>query len=282
MARRAIRRAGGIALALLLAQMLAACGRPAVEAHPPLFRVSDGDTTIWLLGTIHLLPPEVRWRDAAVSRAIDGADALVVESAPDDRVDFAALATARGLAPLAARVAPGNRAALDRAMAAAGLKAGALDGQKTWAAATSLATGEAVAAGATADAGVEAGLWRAFAGRTRSAFHRAADQVRQLDALPPALQDALLAQALDPREGYRTTLDAWTRGDLDALDPTRDGAPLAARLVEEPNRRWANWIAARMGKPGSVLVAVGAGHFAGPYALQAMLRARGYRVERVR
>ena len=268
--------------ALLLPLLLTACGRPAVEAHPPLFRVRDGDTTLWLLGTMHLLPPEVAWRDAAVSRAIDGADALVVESAPDDAVDFATLATARGVPPLAARVPPGDRAALDRAMAAAGLKPGALDGQKTWAAATSLATGEAIAAGASPADGVEAGLWRAFAGRSRSAFHRASEQVRQLDALPPSLQDALLAQALDPRGGYRPTLAAWARGDLTALDPMRDGTPLAARLVGEPNRRWANWIAARMRAPGTVLVAVGAGHLAGRYALQEMLRARGYGVERVR
>jgi uncharacterized protein YbaP (TraB family) len=271
-------------IALLAVLALGACGKPAaapVEARAPLFRVSDGDTTIWLLGGVHLLPPEVRWRTPAVERAIGESRELVLESSPEDKADFAGAAAGQGLKPVADRVPPADRAVLGLALLKAGVSRETLDKQKSWAAATTLATAEAMRSGATIDHGVETILWRAFAGRTRLAFYKAQDQIAMLDALPPQLQDQMLARALGPSEDYLLILRAWERGDLAALDPTRDCSPLAGRLVGQPNNLWANWIAARMKRPGNVLVAVGAGHLAGPYAVQDMLRARGLNVERV-
>jgi uncharacterized protein YbaP (TraB family) len=271
-------------VALLAVLALGACGRPApatVDARAPLFRVSDGDTTIWLLGGVHLLPPQVRWRTPALEHAIKESQELVLESSPDDKADFAGVAKGQGLKPVADRVAPADRGALDLLITETGVPRATLDGQKSWAAATTLATDYAMKSGATIDNGVETILWRAFAGRTRAAFYKAQDQIAMLDALPPDLQDQMLAKALSPSESYITILRAWEKGDLHALDPTSDCSPLAGRLVGQPNNRWANWIAARMKRPGTILVAVGAGHLAGPYALQDMLKARGLKVERV-
>jgi hypothetical protein len=271
-------------LALLVVLALGACGKSApapVEAKAPLFRVSDGDTTIWLLGGMHLLPPGVQWRTPAVSRAISDSRELVLESSPEDKADFAGPAAGQGLKPVADRVPPADRQTLDLLIGETGVPRATLDGQKSWAAATTLATSYAMKVGATIDNGVETMLWRAFAGRTRSAFYRAQDQIAMLDALPPDLQDQMLARELDPAESYVVLLRAWTAGDLAALDPRSDCSPLAGRLVGQPNNRWANWIAVRMKRPGNALVAVGAGHLAGPYALQDMLRARGLKVERV-
>ncbi|WP_375397027.1 TraB/GumN family protein [uncultured Sphingomonas sp.] len=272
------------ALPLALALAPGGCGRPAalpVDARPALFRVSDGDTTIWLLGSIHLLPPEIRWRTPAIEQAIGAADELMIESAPDDRAGFAEVARGQGLPPIASRVAVRDRAALDLAIARAGVARATLDPQKSWAAATMLATGDAIAGGATVADGVETVLWRAFAGRRRAGLYRAKDQLAMLDALPSDLQDQMLARALQPGERYVVVLRAWEKGDLTALDPRSDRGPLAGRLVGQPNRRWADWIAARMKRPGKVLVAIGAGHLAGPYALPAMLAGRDLRIERL-
>jgi uncharacterized protein len=271
-------------LALVLAALgLAACsrGEGTVEARPPLWRVSDGDTTIYLLGSIHLLPANVRWRTPAVERAIREARELVLEASPDDHADFAGAGEGQGLAPVAARVAPAQRPALDLAIARAGVMRATLDGQKSWAAAATLATADALADGASVEAGVETVLWRAFAGRPRAAFYRARDQLAMLDGLPPALQDQMIGEAIDPAQGYRPTLLAWQRGDVAALARVASCTPLAGRLVGQPNLAWSRWIAARMKRPGNVLVAVGVGHLAGPYALPDMLAQHGLRVERL-
>lgn len=270
-----------VAIGLPLA--LAACGggRAPVEARPPLWRISDGDTTIWLLGGIHMLPAGVRWRTPAVERAIAESGELVLESSPDDRADFAGLAKGTGLPPLTARVSPVLRPALNAVIARGGVPAATLDGQKSWAAAALISAGEARANGASGRDGVDRVLWDAFAGRYRAAFQRADDQVRMLDTLPPDLQDRMLADAIDPKQDYASSFRAWAAGDVAGLARVAQCTPLAGRIVGQPNLAWSRWIALRMRRPGTVLVAVGVGHLAGPYALPAMLAQRGLRVERV-
>jgi len=52
-------------------------------------------------------------------------------------------------------------------------------------------------------------------------------------------------------------------------------------LLTERNRRWAAWIKARMAKPGTVFLAVGAGHLAGSDSVVADLGKAGLTAERV-
>ena len=61
-----------------------------------------------------------------------------------------------------------------------------------------------------------------------------------------------------------------------------DSVPAARKaILTDRNRRWSAWVAMRMGKPGTVLMAVGAGHLVGADGVPAMLEARGYKVTRV-
>lgn len=259
---------------------LAACSLASEPAKPPLWKVSDGDTTVWLLASMHLLPRGTEWRDGAVEQAIDGADTLVLESDPADTRDFDAIAKDPALPPLARRVDAGRGDALDKAIARTGKPADAFDTYKDWAAAVMLGVGDAQDAGATAKDGVDAVLWDAFAKRRRSALEGPGVQVRALDLLPAQLQHRMLDEALDgPR--YEQVLGAWRDGDLAALDKAGPSKELRPFLVTAANRRWADWIARRMGQQGKVLVAVGAGHLAGKDSIVAVLTARGFKVERV-
>lgn len=267
-------------IAAALAGLLAACSLASEPATPPLWRVSDGDTTVWLLGSMHVLPPRTDWRDGAVERAIGEADTLVLESDPDATGDFATLAKAPGLPPLTERVGADRRDALDKAIARTGQPADAFDGYKDWAAAVMLGTGDALDAGADAKHGVDAVLWAAFAKKKRVALEAPGDQVRALDILPPQLQRRMLDEALDgPR--YEAVEDAWEHGDLAALDKASASKELRPFLVTAANRRWAGWIGERMRRPGKLLVAVGAGHLVGKESIVDLLKAKGLKVERV-
>ena len=165
----------------------------------------------------------------------------------------------------------------------AGIARETLDGYKDWALATTLATGDAIAVGATTLDGVEVKLWSAFksAGKTRGAFYRAKEQLDQLDALSEADQRKMLENTLSGKENYGETFRAWMNGDIASLEKTAECTPLEGKLVGQPNNHWAQWITARMKKPGTVLVAVGLGHMAGPYALPKLLAARGLKVQRI-
>ncbi len=81
-------------------------------------------------------------------------------------------------------------------------------------------------------------------------------------------------------------VDKWLKGDARGLarvmNEELDDPVLYDRLLTRRNAHWADWISRRMEQPGTVFVAVGAGHLAGKGSVQDMLQKRGIRVTRVR
>lgn len=278
-----------IAVAALIA--LPGCSRPRpAPARPALFVVRDADTSIWLFGTIHVLPNNLDWRTPAIDRAVAQADLLVTELPAIDRAQagaaYARFARGHNLPPVEQRLPPGQRAAFHQAIAAAGLTKAALDPLDDWAVAVAIGQAQAAAQGADVEHGVEEALARRFADRPRIGLETLNGQLALLDGLPPADQRRMLTDAFARPDGFRQTLSAWSRGDIGALAVIDDrlfagSAAFERALLTGRNERWSQWIAARMAKPGKVFVAVGAGHLAGPKSVVAMLRARGFRVARV-
>src|SRR5512138_1544739 len=65
-------RRGFAALGMSLALVAGpAQARTPQGAHPALWAVADADTTVYLFGTIHLLPEKYQWRTPAFDRAVD-------------------------------------------------------------------------------------------------------------------------------------------------------------------------------------------------------------------
>ena len=79
----------------------------------------------------------------------------------------------------------------------------------------------------------------------------------------------------------------WADGDVDGIDRTlvadmRTSSPeLYDLLVRKRNVAMADKIAARLKMGGTVFVAVGAAHLAGPDSIQKALAKRGIRVKRL-
>lgn len=275
-----------------LAALLPSCDRPRpIEARPALYRLQDADTVIWLLGTVHVLPERVQWETPAIVEAERSADTLVTElpalppGAAAQR--FAQMGKATGLPPILDRLPPEQRDRLTKRAAALGIPLEQLDAMKSWAAALTLSSAAADAdSDARADFGVEAVVARRFAGRPRIGLETLDQQLALFDGLSEADQRRLLAATLDRSATYQATLDAWASGDearLAALvaRPLVDAPAIESALLTQRNARWAAWLTKRMATPGRVLVAVGAGHLAGPKSVIARLRAAGWKVARV-
>jgi uncharacterized protein YbaP (TraB family) len=292
--RRGLAMLGLAALAscATTAQPTAATGRPA------MWQVADRDTTIYLFGTIHLLPKDYPWRTPAFDKAVAGSQTLVVETIIDTSNpqalagELARLGFRSGLPPIATRVAADKRPLLETAIAKTGIPRAAYDRMETWAAAFMLLGTQFKDLGLTGEAGVESVLRAAFlqAGKPVDQLETNTEQLSMFDTLPESAQRALLEGAIDSPAEMRTQfndmLAAWARGDVASIGATFNedlsGSPeLREALLRRRNANWTRWIAQRMAAPGSVFVAVGAGHLAGSDSVVAMLEKSGYRVRRV-
>ena len=281
--------------ALLL--LSAASPTPPPAAHPAMWRVSDADTSIYLLGTIHALPAGYRWETPLIRRTEAQAGELVLEL--PEMADKSAIATLMitmgrqaGLPPLLDRVPAAKRKALAAVVAESGLPMAVLDGMKSWAAGLLLTAVQLRELGLDGANGVEETLTTAFdaAHKPVAGLETAQQQLGFFDTLPEADQRQFLGSVVDDsrdaKGDFADMLASWARGDEAAIaksfdDELKTTPRLKAVLVTNRNAHWADWIAARMAKPGTLLVAVGAGHLAGSGSVPNLLRAKGLKVERV-
>ena len=134
------RVAGALGLSLVLIAPAAQAKTPHA-GRPALWEVSDPDTTIYLFGTIHLLPDHFQWETAKFDKALDSSQQLIVETIVDDKNPtklmsvVTSMGFAKGLPPIADRVSPNKRAALEAAIAKSGMPRMVFDQMKTWTAA---------------------------------------------------------------------------------------------------------------------------------------------------
>lgn len=296
------RAAKGMFAGLLaaLAPVPAAALAPAAPrpAEPALWVVSDPDTTIYLFGTIHLLPKGIDWQRGKLGEALAKSDELVIETIVDEKnpmqfmTAMNSLAFGSALPPLRERVDEDKRTALDAAVTAGGLPPTAYDRMETWSAAVLLLGAKFRKIGLSPEDGVESILRKSFADRKKpiEALETMVEQLGYFDRLPEEAQRDLLEGVIVPDKDMQTDfgamLEAWQKGDVERIAKTFDkdlaeSPPLRDGLMVQRNRNWAKWVEQRMAKPGSVMVAVGAGHLAGTDSVQRYLETKGFRVTRL-
>ncbi|WP_375429063.1 TraB/GumN family protein [uncultured Sphingomonas sp.] len=297
-------RAATSAVALLLA--LPACAQTAPastpigrakDADPALWVVKDADTTVYLFGTVHVLKPGLTWFDEAVRAAFDRSDTLVLEMVEPDPAALGKIVAAKGITSgkptLTEQLPADKRAGVVAALAGAGLAPTTYERMKPWLAAVTATIGPLGKLGYDAASGPEKVLAAAAkqAGKPVIGLETAEQQLGFFDGLSTAAQVKFLTASVDelpklPVEMARM-VGSWSKGDPAALaavlnDSLKESPEVARVLLTDRNKTWAGWIGERMTRPGTVFVAVGAGHLAGKEAVQAQLRARGLKAERVR
>lgn len=289
--------------ALPALSILAACASAsppppkAPPARPALWKVFDADTTIYLFGTIHVLPETLKWRTPAIDKAVHDAQELVLEvNDLQDKVQtantFLKLAVTPGLPPVLDRVPADKRAGLQALMDKTGMPGSVLNQFESWAVAVTLASGMLKDLDVSPEFGVEKQLQASFAKAKKpvSGLETTELQLGFFDKLPESAQRTFLSSmvddASDPEKEFNAMLSAWSRGDDKAIaasfdDELKLSPELAQALLYNRNANWKAWIEKRLEKPGTVFVAVGAGHLAGPDSVIAMLGKDKFKVVRV-
>ena len=267
-------------------------------ARPALWEVSDPDTTIYLFGTIHLLPDNYDWKSPALQTAIDKSNELYVETIVDPKhpaelvAALSKLGYSNGLPPIADRVPPAKRPLLEAAIAKSGIPRPYFDRMDTWAAAFMLLGVQYKSIGLVGENGVEQTLRDSFGSESKpiGQLETNAEQLGFFDKLPENAQRSLLEGAIENSSTagpeFAEMLRGWATGDVEAIARTFNhdlaGSPeLRKALLETRNENWSRWIEQRLTQPGTIMIAVGAGHLAGGGSVLAMLQHAGYRVRRI-
>ncbi len=302
-----------LALAPLFPAMAQAAGqypfKQDYEPSPAIWRLADEDTTIYLFGTIHILPEGFKWRSAELDAIVAEVDELIVETTDKDAEKDIAALSGKLEKIYAGKMSISNQLPArlrDKwALFTSQNAEGALMDQ----APLLLGILSMFMAGAEEDVsrrehGVETVLEAEFAasGRPIGSIEAFPDILLSLyrNSDKQAIRD--LGQELDRWNGkgplfpdlYLHSEDAdfwamehaWAKGDVgEDIDLGLGDGKLGQRfrriLLEDRNRAWAGWLEKRLEQPGKVLVAVGAGHFDGHDAVQVMLEERGLRAERI-
>lgn len=248
--------------------------QPAVAQHPALWVINDNDTIIYLFGTFHALDGKSMWFEQAVKTAFFESDQLMLETLVPEPGKMAAPIPAT-----AYRAVPKQGPAVTLAPSASSLLASSR---------TVMDAGHAE--GMSTKYGADAVLREAAerSGKQVGGLESFQFQLNMFSSLPDApkaqIADRASMQAL--AQMLRQLEAAWNRGDLDSFAPMlmqmRAQSPETYRtMFVERNARWAGWIANRLKTPGTVFVAVGAGHLSGPDSVQNQLAAIGVKAARV-
>ena len=301
MLKSLLRRVGAaLGLSLLLGSVPAQARAPQV-AHPALWEVSDPDTTIYLFGTIHLLPDNVQWRTPKFDQAVTGSQQLVVETIVDDKNPaklmsaMASLAFANGLPPLSQRMPPAKRPALDAAIKKSGFPPQAFDRMKTWAAAFILLGNQFRDMELKGDAGRRSGASQRISRPPASRSASSRRNVEQFELLRPAARKprrrsfskARSSGGKSTRRGVQRDaqrLVPWRRpGDRPDLRPRSFGFPelCSNRCSISAMPIGASGSSSASASPERSSIAVGAGHLAGKDSVLEMLKKDGYSVRRL-
>ena len=265
-------------------------------AGPALWKVYDEDTTVYLFGTVHALPKEVNWYKGDVAAALASSDMLITEimTTPETPAMMQTILMEKGILPegktLRAMLNDEQRATYDAAMVKLGLPEAAFDRFEPWYASMMLSILPLMKQGYSPESGVEAVLTKEGGeAKKRGELETVAFQMSVFDDLPLDSQIKFLVQAAEGVDTIKPMLDKmvaeWLEGDADGLaalmneglsDPV-----LADRLLYQRNANWASWIDDRLDTPGTVFIAVGAGHLAGSKSVQDALMDRGITTHRV-
>lgn len=263
---------------------------------PALWKVADEDTTIYLFGTVHALPKDVDWYKGNVADALASSDILVTEimMTPDAATNMQSIIMNTGMLPADQKLRDlldeAQRASYDAAMTKLGMPVETFDRFEPWYASMMLSMLPIMKEGYSPESGVEAVLTaKGGEAKPRGELETIEFQMSLFDQLPLESQITFLVQAAEGVDTIKGMLDRmvaeWLEGDADGLaELMNEGLTdqvLAERLLYQRNSSWAEWIDTRLDTPGTVFIAVGAGHLAGDKSVQDALELRGIEISRV-
>ncbi len=259
-----------------------------------LWKLVNGKSTLYLLGSIHVLPVNFSWRTSAIDQAIGAADVFAFETNLEfATAEFHYFMDNRGYLPrgqtLHAMLSPVARKQYETLMEDMRLDPNRVDYLRPGLASLILENAYlSTHASLKLGPGVDATLvgYAKTHNKELRYLESLQSQFELLEAFGGGSEIKVLEQKLTdlgksdtkPQEMFA----AWVKGDLPKLVSMDDTDPsLRPVLLYNRNKAWLPKIEAMLKEPKTYLVTVGAAHLAGPDSVISLLCAKGWKVERV-
>lgn len=274
------------------------------EGVPSMWKMSDEDTDIYIFGTFHLLPEGVNWRTSKFDAVLEDMNALYVEADIESPEALQKLQMGLGQASLNTDGTPLSEAMGDDygkiapAFTSLGVPEASvepmlaqMEGVMPWAVGLSLTQMQLQSFGYNMETGVEKTLLsKAKAdGITVGYLEEGIAQIKALSGNPKADQIESLKLQLatfdSTKDQLETLMGEWADGDENGIGVLMANPDVGVSkvgynlLLKDRNTAWIPKIEAILDDPGTKLVAVGAGHLAGPDSVITMLESKGHKVE---
>lgn len=265
---------------------------------PAIWVAKDFDSTLYLFGTVHLLPDDLDWQrqDMRDAFAESGTVFFEVDTSPERQVDATVLTTELGLRSdgtrLSDRLDNFQKNVMEAAANNGDLTVAALEGMQPWLASEYLTFAAAQNAGLSAELSADEALKSRAVREGKNILYLESleTQIRASADLPEYIQIEILTETMERFNnlGQEATdiAEQWSIGGTDYLTETLIG-PMKARppeifnnLLRDRNRAWASTLTRFMEDSGTGFVAVGTAHLLGEQSLLSELRERGYSVQR--
>jgi len=267
-----------------------------IAAHPALWTVHSKTATVYLFGSIHLLPANVVWHTPKIDRAMENASTFMFEAPLDaaGKQQVADFVHEHGSLPqgttLRSLLPPRTLADYEHALAAADLVPEQLDGERPWLAAIMLDVAYLQRMRYVVANGVDQQVF-AYATAHNKQVRTFETPAQQLSLFMPKDRKLELAEFDADLKDFETEestigamIDAWGSGDAKSvgrlMNKSLDTEPGARKLlIDDRNKNWIKVLDEVLAKPGVTFVTVGTGHLVGPGGVPALLRKQGYVVD---
>lgn len=287
-----------ITAAVLLAAALAAA--PATlraqddsNAHMLWSISSEAGVEGYLVGSIHIMKPDVYPLDAVFQEAFAESDVFVFElnldSVQAKGTQFVSAGTLEEGKTLKSMLSPETYALILETVKKLGLPESSVQGMEPWLVSIMLPAVQYTRAGYAGTSGIDMHFFNRAKeeGKDRLALETVEFQIQLFDGMPADLQEKVLRHSLEQADRTVAMIDEmmrhWMTGDTAALaaqmkEEWQSFPEFYDALVAKRNQNWLPEIEELLNDDPVPMIIVGAGHIIGEAGLVSLLEARGYTV----
>ena len=286
-----------VAAALFAFMPMTVQAKAPAQVKPAMWVIRDADSTIYLLGSIHVMKPDTPWLTPAIQSRFDSAEDVWFEIPDLDNKAAAAPIAQKYMFDPNGNMTEGltaeELARVDDLLKPLGLNVTALKAMRKWAVGLIITMQQINQLGYMTDTGVDVTLMKQArdGGKSVHGFETMESQMQAL--VPDNEADELIAlramvKDIDTMpQDLGDLFNAWKAGDTEDLtrlmiDRMQAEDPNSyQRLIVQRNAAWEPQIEQILAGKGTVFITVGAGHLVGPDSVVAMLKQHGITAERV-